>query len=46
MRQDQKSTSAVILKNRGVRIVNGCSHVPPGTNVLLYVSTALEFSAL
>ena len=42
----QKSTSAVILTSRGVMIASGCSHVPPGTNVGLYDSTALEFSAL
>ena len=27
--------STVILKNRGVRIVSGCSQGPPGTKTLL-----------
>jgi hypothetical protein len=31
----QKSTSPVSLMKRGDRMLNGCSHVPPGTNVLL-----------
>ena len=31
---------------RGVRTEMGTSHEPFGTNAVLYVSTALEFSAL
>jgi hypothetical protein len=34
------------LKSRGVRMLVGKGQILPGTNVVLYVRTALEFSAL
>ena len=41
-----QSSAAVIFNRRGVRTVSGCSHGPPGTKVLLYVSTAFELTTL
>ena len=32
--KSQNLISVVVLRNRGVRIVNGCNHVPPGTRPL------------